>query len=75
MSPHRCCFYLSHSAPPLEYMATLHSQQREISGRQVWAGSLTLAHAILELPEERKRELFHGKRCVFVHSDTPSYFP
>lgn len=50
------------SAPPLEYMASLHSKQLEISGRQVWTGSLTLAHALLELADERKRELFDNKR-------------
>ena len=32
--------------PALEYMSQLHSQQQEISGRQVWTGSLLLAHAL-----------------------------
>jgi hypothetical protein len=34
--------------PPLEYMMTLHSQEQEISGRQVWCGSLLLAHTLVQ---------------------------
>jgi hypothetical protein len=29
--------------PPLEYLATLHQDRQEISGRKVWTGSLLLA--------------------------------
>jgi hypothetical protein len=49
-------------APPLEYMASLHSRNQEISGRQVWTGSLTLAHALLELSDGEKRQLFENQR-------------
>jgi hypothetical protein len=29
--------------PPIEYLATLHQDRQEISGRKVWTGSLLLA--------------------------------
>ena len=32
--------------PPLEYMSLWHSKRQEISGRQVWTGSLLLAHVL-----------------------------
>jgi hypothetical protein len=35
--------------PPLEYMSSLHSQKQEISGRQVWCGSLLLASVLANL--------------------------
>jgi len=34
--------------PPLEYMSSLHSSQQEISGRQVWCGSLLLTEFLLD---------------------------
>jgi hypothetical protein len=46
--------------PPLEYLSQLHRDRQEISGRQVWTGSLTLAHTIVSM-EEARRDL-HGKR-------------
>jgi hypothetical protein len=39
---------LSLVPPPLEYMSTLHSENKEISGRQVWTGSLLLANVICQ---------------------------
>jgi hypothetical protein len=32
--------------PPLEYLAQLSRRRQEISGRQVWTGSLVLAHLL-----------------------------
>jgi hypothetical protein len=40
--------------PPLEYMSQLHTQQQEISGRQVWTGSLFLAHVLFHHTTERQ---------------------
>lgn len=40
--------------PPLEYMSRLHSQQQEISGRQVWTGSLFLAQVLFLDATERQ---------------------
>jgi hypothetical protein len=47
-------------APPLEYIASLHSKNQEISGRQIWTGSLTLAYYVLTEP--KVREQLVGKR-------------
>jgi len=33
--------------PPLEFMSRLHSRKQEISGRQVWSGSLLLARELI----------------------------
>ena len=38
---------LSVIPPPLEYMCTLHDRKEEISGRQVWCGSMLLCHYLL----------------------------
>jgi len=38
---------LSVLPPPLEYLSTLHTQHQEISGRQVWTGSLWLAQYLM----------------------------
>jgi hypothetical protein len=54
---------LSVVPPPLEYMSTLHSQQQEISGRQVWTGSLLLAHVLCHFYEQQTG-LFQDKRYV-----------
>lgn len=51
-------------------MASLHSHKQEISGRTVWAGSLTLANAFLQLPENEKRERFDRKRILELGSGT-----
>ena len=37
--------------PPLEYMSSLHTKQHEISGRQVWTGSMLLAHYLYQCRE------------------------
>jgi hypothetical protein len=52
---------LSVVPPPLEYMSTLHSQQQEISGRQVWTGSLLLAHTLCHFYQQQN-DLFQDKR-------------
>lgn len=39
--------------PPLEFLSTLHTNRQEISGRQVWTGSLLLAHVLVQLQEEQ----------------------
>ena len=62
--------FIGSSAPPLEYMANLHSKHEEISGRQVWTGSLTLAHALLELSDDEKRRLLENKRILELGSGT-----
>jgi hypothetical protein len=54
---------LSVVPPPLEFMAELHTQNQEISGRQVWCGSLLLANVLVSLSEKEK-ELFEKKRYV-----------
>jgi hypothetical protein len=46
--------------PPLEYMSTLHTQNQEISGRQVWCGSLLLASVLAKLDAT----YVNGKRYV-----------
>jgi hypothetical protein len=33
--------------PPLDYMVALHNERQEISGRQVWTGSLYLANLLI----------------------------
>jgi hypothetical protein len=35
--------------PPLEYMVSLHSNQHEISGQNVWCGSLRLIETLVEI--------------------------
>jgi hypothetical protein len=32
--------------PPIEFMSSLHTRREEISGRQVWTGSMLLAHVL-----------------------------
>lgn len=46
--------------PSLEYMSTLHTQNQEISGRQVWCGSLLLASVLANLGAT----YMNGKRYV-----------
>ena len=36
--------------PPLEYMSRLHTDEQEISGRQVWTGSLMACHYLSQHP-------------------------
>jgi hypothetical protein len=48
--------------PPLEYMSILHTQNQEISGRQVWCGSLLLASVLANLDPT----YMNGKRYVLV---------
>ena len=47
--------------PPIEFMSVLHSNQQEISGRQVWCGSLLLAH-VLEKLQKEDATYFRNKR-------------
>jgi hypothetical protein len=54
---------LSVVPPPLEFMSTLHSQQQEISGRQVWTGSLLLAQTLCHFYEQQN-DLFLDQRYV-----------
>ena len=54
---------LSVVPPPLEFMSELHSKQQEISGRQVWCGSLLLSYLLCQMQEEQP-EIFEGKRSV-----------
>jgi hypothetical protein len=56
---------LSVVPPPLEFMSALHSQQQEISGRQVWCGSLLCANVLCQLQEQDKH-VFHKKRWVKI---------
>lgn len=49
--------------PPLEYMSKLHSSRQEISGRQVWTGSLVLSHYLVDC-HKHKPALLNGKRLV-----------
>lgn len=51
-------------------MATLHTKNQEISGRQVWTGSLTLAHALLELSDSQARCVIENKRILELGSGT-----
>jgi len=51
---------LSVLPPPLEFMSTLHTNQQEISGRQVWTGSLALANVLCEC-EQAKKDLFENR--------------
>lgn len=52
--------------PPLEYMSQLRTNEQEISGRQVWTGSLVLAHVLLD--NEIAAKDLHGKRYVAAAS-------
>ena len=47
--------------PPIEFMSALHSNQQEISGRQVWCGSLLLSHMLVKLHTDDGSH-FKGKR-------------
>ena len=53
--------------PPIEYMSALHSQQREISGRQVWTGSFLLA-SLFCLDEYKG--IFDNRRVLELGSGT-----
>lgn len=59
--------FLALVPPPLEYMATLHSNEEEISGRQIWCGSLLLAHCLVEL-YDKDPNVFKDKRYEAVSS-------
>ena len=39
--------------PPIEYISSLHAQRQEISGRQVWTGSLALAQFVTKSHQNR----------------------
>jgi hypothetical protein len=56
--PSRTFFYerMGFQAPPLEYMSMLHSNQQEISGRQVWSGSFVLANVLLFYQQQQKQQ-------------------
>jgi hypothetical protein len=49
--------------PPLEFMSQLHSQRQEISGRQVWTGSLLLAQVLYHF-NQKEPSLLRHQRCV-----------
>ena len=51
--------------PPLEYMSRLHSNQQEISGRQVWCGSVLLCKYMLTNPS-----IVRDKRILELGSGT-----
>jgi predicted nicotinamide N-methyase len=51
-------------------MATLHTRKQEISGRQVWTGSMVLAHALFQLPDTQKRRLLENKTILELGSGT-----
>eukprot|EP00538_Stauroneis_constricta_P007168 CAMPEP_0119564760 /NCGR_PEP_ID=MMETSP1352-20130426/27977_1 /TAXON_ID=265584 /ORGANISM="Stauroneis constricta, Strain CCMP1120" /LENGTH=215 /DNA_ID=CAMNT_0007613547 /DNA_START=57 /DNA_END=701 /DNA_ORIENTATION=- len=54
LSPNIKFEILSLQPPPIEYMSILHTQKHEISGRQVWCGSMLLAKYFLtQLPLKR----------------------
>ena len=55
---------LSVVPPPIEYMSEIHTQKVEISGRQVWCGSLGLAYFFCQKKQEEP-EMFRNKRCVY----------
>jgi hypothetical protein len=58
-------FFVVRVAPPLEYMASLHTNNQEISGRQIWTGSISLANTLLHLPDGEKQNIFQNKRYEF----------
>ena len=45
-------------------MASLHTNNQEISGRQVWTGSISLAHTLLHLSDSEKRNIFDNRRYL-----------
>jgi hypothetical protein len=47
-------------------MASLHSNKQEISGRQVWTGSISLANTLLHLSDDDKLIVFDKRRFVEV---------
>lgn len=55
--------------PPIEFMSTLHSSQQEISGRQVWCGSLLLAHMLVKVHRD-DMSYFRSKRILELGSGT-----
>jgi hypothetical protein len=61
--------------PPLEYMSRLHSQQREISGRQVWTGSLFLAHVLFHDATEQKLLLTCPRQRYVLFGPIPQCLP
>lgn len=46
--------------PPIEFMANLHRDRLEISGRQLWTGSLCLAGVLIQ--KQKETRLFDGQR-------------
>ncbi|GKY92401.1 hypothetical protein MPSEU_000210800 [Mayamaea pseudoterrestris] len=58
---------LSVVPPPLEYMSALHSRKEEISGRQVWAGSLVLANVLCQ---GMYKGMFDDKQILELGSGT-----
>jgi hypothetical protein len=59
---------LSVVPPPIEFMSTLHSQQQEISGRQVWTGSLLLAQTLCHFYEQQNDLFMDQRYVVHVHA-------
>ena len=47
--------------PPLEWLSSLHTARQEISGRQVWTGSLFLAQVLYHVHQD-DNSLLNGKR-------------
>jgi hypothetical protein len=53
---------LSVLPPPIEYLSQLHHDHQEISGRQVWTGSLVLANAMMHMKDEFCQRDLNQKR-------------
>jgi hypothetical protein len=58
---------LSLLPPPLEFLSALRSEHKEISGRQVWTGSLLLANLLCTEPYQG---CFDNKKILELGSGT-----
>jgi hypothetical protein len=56
--------------PPVEYISALRSQQKEISGRQVWTGSHLLANVFCQ---DKYKGMFDSKRVLELGSGTGTH--
>lgn len=52
--------------PPIEYMSEIHTRKVEISGRQVWCGSLSLAYFFCQ-KKVQDPQLFRNKRYALFN--------
>lgn len=65
---HIALHVLSLLPPPLEFLSSLRSEHKEISGRQVWTGSLLLANVLVGTQDYQG--FFDNKQILELGSGT-----